>query len=471
MKKILIPIIILFLHDHVQAQLSNDGNLQIHSGGNLSIAGNFTNNSAAALLNNGTLYLKSNVINNQASMSAGNGLLELNGTSAQTISGSQAFKTYNLTTNNAAGITLNNNLSIGNAHAFIAGIITTSATPNYIVYESGSSYTGDADSRHVNGWVKKSGATAFSFPVGNGTYLRKIDITALSAAAEFNARYSGSTPNTANLAPPLSAINAAEHWTLNKVSGGTAQAILNWDHSKVAFPGYILADIRTAQYTASNWTNTGGSATGTVTTTGSITSSALSAFGQMAIGSTTFPVPLNFLDISAQRLSNVNRIYWNTANETDVDRYEVQRSIDNSGFTTIGSVKARNVRDIQSYTYDDGNAPDGKIYYRIKSVDIDGSVQLSRIVSLNPVGAKSKLIILQNPVRDRIELAGTNLPNTTYHYQIFSNSGQVIKHGVLLFTGSGTITIPFQNVPSGSYLLNVKYNTETYLVKLIKKLN
>ncbi len=468
MKIILIPIIVLFFCNQVQAQLSNSGNLQAHSGASLSVAGTFANTSSAALLNNGNIYIKGNVTNNQASMSAGAGVLELNGTSAQTISGNEVFKTYNLNTNNAAGITLNNNLSISNAHTLTAGIISTSATPNFIIYEAGSTYTGDADNRHINGWVKKMGSTAFSFPVGNGTYLRKIGVTALSASAEFNCRYSGNTPNTANLEPPISSINANEHWTLNKISGGTAQAILNWENGKVAFPGYILADIRTAQYTASKWTNTGGSATGTVTNTGSITSSALSTFGQMAIGSITFPVPLNFLDISGQRLSNVIRIYWKTANEADVDHYEVQRSFDNSGFETIASVQARNIKDIQSYIHDDANAPDGKVHYRIKSVDIDGSLQLSRIVSVNYVVEGGKLTILQNPVGARIELSAKHLPSTTYHYQIFSNSGQAIKQGALLFGGSGTLTIPFQNVPSGSYLLYLKYNTETFFVKLIK---
>ncbi|MBK8495520.1 MAG: hypothetical protein IPL50_11185 [Chitinophagaceae bacterium] len=66
-------------------------------------------------------------------MQAGTGTLYLNGTAAQIVSGSQVFKTYGLITNNAAGIILNNNLSAAGVHTFTAGLITTSATPNYMI--------------------------------------------------------------------------------------------------------------------------------------------------------------------------------------------------------------------------------------------------------------------------------------------------------------------------------------------------
>jgi len=47
--------------------------------------------------------------------------LYLNGTSAQSISGTQAFKTLNFVSNNSAGITLNNDLSVSGIHTFYRG--------------------------------------------------------------------------------------------------------------------------------------------------------------------------------------------------------------------------------------------------------------------------------------------------------------------------------------------------------------
>ena len=109
--------------------ITNSGNFQIHSGGSLSTTINFSNSSAAALVNNGSLYIKANLTNDQSSMSAGTGTLYLNGSSAQSLGGAQAFKTYNLETNNSSGITLNINLSVSGAHTFTAGLVATSSTP------------------------------------------------------------------------------------------------------------------------------------------------------------------------------------------------------------------------------------------------------------------------------------------------------------------------------------------------------
>ncbi len=95
----------------------------------------------------------------------------------------------------------------------------------------------------------------------------------MSAAAEINATYSGATTNTSNITSPINDVDPYEHWTLNKISGGTAQVTLNWDKSKVNFPSYTLSSILAAQYTTS-WIDAGGvgTATGNVTTTGSVTS-------------------------------------------------------------------------------------------------------------------------------------------------------------------------------------------------------
>jgi hypothetical protein len=154
-----------------QVAVTNTGILYIKTNSDIFYAASdFTNSSSAALTNNGSLYVKGNLSNGQSSMSVGSGTLFLNGTSAQSVNGSQSFLTYNLNSNNSAGITLNNNISVSGTHTFNAGIITTSATPNYLIYESGSSYTGASDAKHVSGWVKKIGNTNFTFPVGSNTY-------------------------------------------------------------------------------------------------------------------------------------------------------------------------------------------------------------------------------------------------------------------------------------------------------------
>src|SRR6185369_1693098 len=103
---ILIALFFFCCHIHAQDAFTNSGNLQIFAGASVSGFGSFTNTSSGALVNNGDLYVKGNIVNDQSAMTVGTGALFLNGSSAQTLNGSQIFKTYHLNTNNAAGITL-----------------------------------------------------------------------------------------------------------------------------------------------------------------------------------------------------------------------------------------------------------------------------------------------------------------------------------------------------------------------------
>src|SRR6185503_2935185 len=82
---------------NAQVDLTNTGVLRISTGSDiLFINGNFTNTSAGSLTNNGQLHVKQNLTNDQSAMSAGTGILYLTGSAAQSVSGTQIFKTFDL---------------------------------------------------------------------------------------------------------------------------------------------------------------------------------------------------------------------------------------------------------------------------------------------------------------------------------------------------------------------------------------
>ncbi|MGG7036184.1 MAG: gliding motility-associated C-terminal domain-containing protein [Flavobacterium sp.] len=60
-------------------------------------------------------------------------------------------------------------------------VTARTATPGYFSWTIGSgNYTGTNDTHHVNGYVKKYGSEPFVFPVGSGTDLRTLSISAAS---------------------------------------------------------------------------------------------------------------------------------------------------------------------------------------------------------------------------------------------------------------------------------------------------
>lgn len=472
MKRIMIPVALLLAGGYVNAQevLQNSGNLQIHSGASLCLHGGFTNTAAAALVNNGNLYIKGTVSNDQPAMTTGSGVLHLNGASAQAVNGTQAFNTYQLVTDNTAGVTLNNNLSVANVHTFANGLIVTSATPNYLIYEAGASHTGSADTRHVNGWVKRSGNTDFTFPVGDNSYLRPVAVSNLSAASELDCRYRPVTPNPANVQSPISLVNPNEYWEINRISGGSAQVTLNWDNSKVSFPGYLLTDIRATWYNGTHWINEGGTASGNVSTTGSITSNAVSSFGYFAIGSIGYVLPMHFISVGAQRVTGVTTVRWKTARETNVDHYEVERMNTSGSFAKIGSVISNNYQHETEYEYIDGLPLTGTAMYRIRSVDRDGQYSYSKVVSVSESDNAAGFRVLNNPANEAIYLTASAAYKGTYHYELFSSAGQLMQNGKLNIGGNDIVTIPLSmKTTAGIYLLQVKNKERRFVQRILVK--
>lgn len=470
MYKIIFTVIILtgWANANAQQGITSSGNLQVHSGGNISSGLNFTNSSAAALVNNGNMYLKGNVTNDQASMSSGSGTLYLNGTSAQAIAGSAVLKTSNLVTDNSAGITLNNDLSVGGAHTYTAGLVHSSATPNYLIYEAGSSHSGSADSRHTTGWVKKIGNTDFTFPVGDNTYLRTVALSNISLSSEFNCHYYTPTLNINNLQPPLVKVKGNEYWQIDKVSGGSAQVTLNWDHSKVAMDNITLADIVVGHYTGGNWTDAGGTASGDVTTTGSVTSNSIASFSPFTLAYKSYPIPLKLLSFTGWRRTGTTYLHWITENEQDVDRYAVQRSFDGISFSVIGNVTARNTGIKELYSLEDPAVFTGTAYYRLSSIDLDGTFSYSKVIVVSENSSVSSAFVVINPVRSAITIFNKTSQGGMFDYRLLNLSGQLVVKGNINLSSNaaGIIRLPLY-ITTGIYSLELVNERTRFLQQIL----
>ena len=455
-----------------QTGLTNTGTLYISNSSDiLHITGDFTNNAGSSLTNNGNLYVKGNLTNNQFSMAVGTGTLFLNGASAQFVSGSEKFKTYNLNTNNSSGITLNNDLSLSGAHTFSSGLITTSSTPKYLIYEAGSSYSGDNDSKHVNGWVKKIGNTNFTFPVGDNTFERTIGLN-ISASSEFNVKYSTPTPNTSllDLQAPLVSIDPNEYWLINQVSGSSATVAMNWDDTKVPFPNWQLSDIRVASYNGSQWIDAGGSATGSTSAQGNITSSSMSAFIRFTFGSVTVPLPLTLINFSAKYTGSYTTLTWKTVDEHDVDQFIIERSDDATHFYSIGQLPARNSGNSEIYSTTDNGHINHVAYYRLRMVDIDGREKLSKIVAITLLTNDNNLALIENPVRNKIALLASENINGSFNYRVTNMSGQILQQNVLTVQQPGRYEISLEkNIVAGIYSLNLSSNHQSFNFIIVVK--
>jgi hypothetical protein len=475
--KTIIKILFLFMlpvASVAQTGMQNTGTLYVsNSGDTIFVTGSFANASGSAFTNNGMLYVKQDLSNDQASMTAGTGRLYLNGTALQTVSGTQTFKTFDLITNNAAGFTLNNNLSVSGTHTFTSGMITTASTPKYMVYEAGSSYTGTNDSRHVFGWVKKFGNTNFTFPVGSASYERPVVLSNITSSSEYNVKYnSAPTPNYGSVYNPIVIVDTNEYWTINRASGtGAAQVTMNWNTSQVPFPVLQLTHIRATYWDGTFWRGIGGTGSGNVLTSGSVTSTSTNIFNtNFVIGSISHVLPLQIISFTASRTNHISKVNWTIANELNVDKYELLRSNDGLSYNTISVQNPVNSSGTEFYSYDDRSPISSTAYYRLKITGSDGKIAYSNIVAVTETNGGRDLYVITNPVDASIDIYADAYVKGTYNYTISNVAGQVMQSGILDIRYGGVHPIVLKPVfASGTYILVVRNAERTMQKTIIKK--
>ncbi len=95
-----------------------------------------------------------------------------------------------------------------------------------------------------------------------------------------------------------------------------------------------------------------------------------------------FVLPVSVTAFQCQRTADgMVSIYWSTEQETDIDHYEIERSLDGRSFNTIRTTAAENKSNASykftDYVYTAGN---DKFYYRLKIAEQSGEISYSKIV-------------------------------------------------------------------------------------------
>lgn len=139
------------------------------------------------------------------------------------------------------------------------------------------------------------------------------------------------------------------------------------------------------------------------------------------------PLPIELLFFKAKQTNDTQLLEWATATERNFDFFSVQHSVDGVNFKEIEQVKGHGTsKERIDYSFENRNPLLGKNYYRLKSVDFDGSSEYSRVVLVEQVGEKT-FVVAPNPSSGTsISLIMNFVPEQNTHVTIFDNSGMVV---------------------------------------------
>lgn len=183
------------------------------------------------------------------------------------------------------------------------------------------------------------------------------------------------------------------------------------------------------------------------------------------------PLPVSFVSLNAYKYNSSVTVEWKTENESNIEKYEVERSIDGIHFSLIGFTVALNGLK-NTYDYLDNDPVAGNSYYRIKSIEKDGKSAYSRIVMVRLENLKPSFSVYPNPVKDgKINLQFLNQPKGTYHLRLLNSLGETMLKKEITCTGSEMLQeIRFDKyAPPGVYRLEILMpNGERNVINLAK---
>jgi hypothetical protein len=150
-------------------------------------------------------------------------------------------------------------------------------------------------------------------------------------------------------------------------------------------------------------------------------------------------------------------VKWTTAQEQKLYSYEVERSANGVQFTQTGIVMARNSQGVQQYGFTDYTPSSGNNYYRIKSVNLDGTFKFSEVVKVSLTYlSNEKVQLYPNPAVSAIQLKLNDLPAGSYQVRIVDASGRNMENlRIQKGEGSQVFGVQTGKLAQGLYRLQV----------------
>lgn len=199
---------------------------------------------------------------------------------------------------------------------------------------------------------------------------------------------------------------------------------------------------------------------------------ALTAAEILGLSSVALPVKLS--SFTAVNNNNAVTLSWQTQYEQNSSHFIIQRSTNGVDFTDIGRVTATgNTNMVTNYSYKDMLDATMKlqqtIFYRLQSLDIDGSSGLSQVLTIHPDKKGIQLFVFPNPAKDILQVqTGDNVTGESTLTITDATGQQVYKKELLLQQGSNSIPVNISLLRSGIYYVRL-LNGNTNLIKQFVK--
>ncbi|GAA4447824.1 hypothetical protein GCM10023091_43370 [Ravibacter arvi] len=202
----------------------------------------------------------------------------------------------------------------------------------------------------------------------------------------------------------------------------------------------------------------------------------VATYNQSVLIESCINLPVAYAYIKASPASEQGvEVEWQTTSEENSSYFEVERSANGQNFRKVSEAISEPFRTagngLKTYRFTDVHAPAGLSYYRLRQVDLDGTKNYSKILSVSmSEGGKGKLVkISPNPVQDRVKIEILSAPKGDFSVEVIDMAGRSLRsvNGVNRANGF-QYEFDTHALPTGLYLLSIRVEDQYYVRRIVK---
>jgi murein DD-endopeptidase MepM/ murein hydrolase activator NlpD len=175
-------------------------------------------------------------------------------------------------------------------------------------------------------------------------------------------------------------------------------------------------------------------------------------------------LPVEWVGFKAELTErHTTNLFWETSAALNHHRFEVQHSNNYLSWQSVGTVIGpENSLTREKYVFVHENPTPGVNYYRIKSVDLDGTYEYSTVVSVFLDQTQDDQQIVPNPTKGLIWLKDVD-PQEVLSKQVFDQTGRLILQNTFQDN-----QVDLSVLPNGLYYLQLQTVTTLQTYKVLK---
>ena len=154
---------------------------------------------------------------------------------------------------------------------------------------------------------------------------------------------------------------------------------------------------------------------------------------------------------------------WRAETESNLKNYTVQYSLDGSKYADAVIITGTGSGSIYNAVH---TAAQGKVFYRIKSTDLDGKIQYSKIIILNVTCGNNSVLIYPNPVSDFLNINIAASQNGNTGASLYDATGRKVSDKILR---SGINQMDVSKLSRGTYNLCLRSSAGIENIRIIVK--